>query len=287
MISSTLVNALSLLLLSAQHVRASTVKIGPSVKADTDFTVTIDTEGLDKWGGSERWSKFNVYLTLQLPNSAKTDSEVCVLVNGTDLGTLGGTKNVKPKIPADAAPDGAKVMASVLIYESDPYGNLTSGTRTSGKATFEGGKAEWAEFEKQGRSLLLPDRIPCTSYACVRECGVKHWDDIKEVKDVSAYESTYNCMSSCSGTTLDPWSDYVATYYGGDYYGTVNDTDSTSTTSVASASATASTTTSVSQTGTSASASASTSTDTGSASQLLAGNFGCVVAVMFAGLAML
>ncbi|CAH0050745.1 unnamed protein product [Clonostachys solani] len=283
MISSTLVNALGLLLIGAQHVRAaSTVNIASSVKADTEFTVTVNTEGLDKWGGSERWSKFNVYLTLRLPDTAKTEAQVCILANSTNLGSLSGTKSAKVKIPADAAPDGARVMASVIIYESDPYGNLTSGTRTSDRATFQGGNAKWAEFENQGRALWIPDYIPCTSYACARECGVKHWDDIKEVKDISAYENTYGCMTSCSGTTLEPWSDFVATYYGG----TVNDTDSASTTSAASASATASTTTSVSQTGTSASASSSTSTDTGAADKLLAGNFSLVVAVMLAGLAM-
>ncbi|KAK7215710.1 hypothetical protein V2G26_003713 [Clonostachys chloroleuca] len=285
MISSTLVNALSLLLIGAHHVQASTVRISSSVKADTEFTVSVDTDGLDKWGGSERWTKFNVYLTLQLHDNAKTEREVCVLANSTELGTLSGTKNPKVKIPADAAPDGAKIMASVLIYESDPYGNLTSGTRTSGKATFEGGKAKWAEFENQGRSLLLPERVPCTSYACVRECGVKHWDDFKEINSYDDYKTVYECMASCSGTTFDPWSDWVAPYYGGDYYGTVNDTDSASTTSAASSSATASTTTSVSQTGSSASAS-STSTDTGGTGQLLAGNFGSIVAVMLAGLAM-
>ncbi|CAG9975610.1 unnamed protein product [Clonostachys byssicola] len=283
MISSTLVNALSLLLIGAHHVRARTVRIGSSVKADTEFTVTVDTDGLNEWGGSDRWSKFTVYLALELPDKKKTTSEACVLANSTDLGSLSGTKSAKVKIPADAAPDGANVMASVLIYESDPYGNLTSGTRFSNTATFQGGKAKWAEYETSGSGIFLPERIPCTSYACVRECGVRHFtdEDVKKINSLADWKTMYECMASCSGTTFDPWSVWLA------QYGTVNDTDSASTTSAASASATASTTISISQTDSSASASASsTSTDTGAAGQLLAGNFGLVVAVMLAGLAM-
>ncbi|KAK1449979.1 hypothetical protein CPAR01_05364 [Colletotrichum paranaense] len=212
MISSTFLCPMGVLLAGASRALAfDRISIPTTVKADTDVEVTIQN---DIASGSKSFdagfTNYNLYLSTTPPGWGT--GPVCVLANGTKIDVT----SVKVKIPADAIPDGSDFKITAMEWNSDPTKDGPSGFEYSNDFSFSGGTGQWGKTELGGSTLGDMDRIPCTAYACARNCNDKYFEERNTTsEDPSVYKNTYECVAACPGTTFPSWDSIINDNGGG------------------------------------------------------------------------
>lgn len=199
-----------LLLISAHAAQASQSPLTAPKAIKADEEVSIKLAGANKYFDATIGAPdIRVFLALSPTRDLDT---VCYLVNSTDL----ADKELKIKIPASVAPDGAKIRLSVAKTMDDPAEpnpdnnnpDMPIGSRGyyhSDEIEFKGGKGVWSKPELEHyEPLFRSDDVPCTAYDCVRQCGAK---ELKEIVDMSMKElqPIYECMTACPGVTMKSW----------------------------------------------------------------------------------
>ncbi|KAK4540130.1 hypothetical protein LTR36_009795 [Oleoguttula mirabilis] len=147
-----------------------------TVAAGTSFNATFLNGSSDK---------YRVYLAAALTG---VNGPTCYLVNSTDL-----SSPVALNIPADAGPS------------ADYYSIAVSDLTTSQGATYSnafnltGGTGNYTEYELHlgGAPFWDADDLPCSSYACARQCAEASYP--ADLTDASAYNTMKSCMLNCSG----------------------------------------------------------------------------------------
>ncbi|KAK2010696.1 hypothetical protein LZ32DRAFT_374006 [Colletotrichum eremochloae] len=206
MISFTLLGPLGVLLAGASGAMAfDRISIPSTVKADTEVEVTIRNDLADGASSFDAgFTNYNLYLATTPPGWGT--GPVCLLANGTKIDVT----SVKVKIPADAVPDSADLKITAMEWNSDPNKDGPSGFEYSGDFTFSGGTGEWGKTELDGSLLGDMDRIPCSAYACARQCNDKYFEERNTTsEDPSVYKNTYECVAACPGTTFPSWDSII------------------------------------------------------------------------------
>lgn len=71
----------------------------------------------------------------------------------------------------------------------------------SNKFSFTGGTGNYSDYETHlnGDPFWDADSLPCTAYACARECADASYPD--DLTDSTAYDTMKKCINSCDGVT--------------------------------------------------------------------------------------
>ena len=110
--------------------------------------------------------------------------------------TLSATNNFT--IPAEVGPDATYYSIGVGEVDSDAD---SKDIDFSNRFTFTGGSANYSEYEKKlnGDPFWDADSLPCTAYACARECADASYPD--DLTDPKAYDTMKKCINTCPGVT--------------------------------------------------------------------------------------
>ncbi len=206
------------------------IAIPPTIAAGVNAEIEIDTSIFDPNSGS-------FYVSLATTPPGWGTGVACYLTNLTTITTSSSTLTVQ--IPADIGPSGIEYYSFLVeqyIDEDDDSDGYTGGYTDN--FLFTGGTGYWSEYELSGNIIASGIDLPCTAYACARNCSQAFYPS-DTGDDLNSYQSAYECIAACPGVDAVSWDEeeFYATATGDASY-----TASPSTTVTESAGETASST---------------------------------------------
>ncbi|KAK7718589.1 hypothetical protein SLS64_002546 [Diaporthe eres] len=160
--------------------QAVDVTVPITIAADTSFQVTAkDLDSNDK---------YRVYLAAALGGET---GPTCWLSNSTTLST---TSNFT--IPAEVGPSATYYSIGIGEVDGDE-----DDIDYSNKFTFTGGTGNYTKYETdlKGSPFWDANNLPCTAYACARECVDASYPE--DLTDSKAYDTMKACVNKCPGVT--------------------------------------------------------------------------------------
>jgi len=201
---------LTLSLLSLAH-SFDEIAVPSTIAAGTDAQLSIVNDiSIGSSSFDAGFADFRVYLSTTPPGWGS--GPVCWLVNSTKISTTEVTIN----IPASVGPDADTYMITTMEFNPDPDMDGPSGFQYTKDFSFTGGTGFWSEYETSGHGIGDADNIPCTAYACARNCSQAFYpanaadDDNDSNADITPYKNTYECVAACPGVTYESWDAVIA-----------------------------------------------------------------------------
>jgi len=118
----------------------------------------------------------------------KADGEAGYLVNSTSV-----SSPLDLTVPASVGPSGD--------YYSIAIADLTSGKTSTYSNHFNltGGTGQYTDYEQHlgGAPFWDANALPCSSYACARQCAQSSYPN--DLSDSSAYDTMKTCILNCPG----------------------------------------------------------------------------------------
>ncbi|KKY30966.1 hypothetical protein UCDDA912_g09087 [Diaporthe ampelina] len=167
---------------------ASLVILAQAVDVTVPVTIAAGTSFQLSAEDFDSNDKYRVYLAAALGGDT---GPTCWLSNST---TLSSTSNFT--IPAEVGPSASYYSIGVGEVDGD-----TDDIDYSNKFTFTGGTANYTEYETHlnGDPFWDADNLPCSAYACARECADASYPD--DLTDSTAYNTMKTCINKCPGVT--------------------------------------------------------------------------------------
>lgn len=142
----------------------------------------------------------------------------------TNSTTLAATSNLT--IPADVGPS-----ASYYSIGIGEVGGDQDDIDYSNRFTFSGGTGNYTKYETdlKGSPFWDADDLPCSAYACARECVDASYPD--DLTDSTAYNTMKACVNKCPGVTQTSQTEPAVTTSASASTGTSTSTSSSSSSS--------------------------------------------------------
>ncbi|KAK4502846.1 hypothetical protein PRZ48_006272 [Zasmidium cellare] len=153
--------------------------VAPSqVQAGQEIEVTFQDANDDQ---------YRVYLAASLAGS---NGPTCYLVNSTEL-----TDSVNVTIPSGVGPS--------ADYYSIGIADVTTGQKAtfSNRFNLTNATGEYSDYEDAlgGSPFWSADDLPCSAYACARDCAQASYP--ADLTDTDAYNKMKECILDCNGVT--------------------------------------------------------------------------------------
>ncbi|PPJ54270.1 hypothetical protein CBER1_06573 [Cercospora berteroae] len=151
----------------------------PNITAGEPFDITFK-------GAND--NTYRVYLAAAL---AGVNGPTCYLLNSTTL----TSPLTNLSIPASVGPSAS--------YYSIAIADLTTsqGATYSNRFTLSNTTGSYSDYENSlsGSPFWSPDQLPCTAYACARNCAMDSYPE--DLKEQEAFETMKECILECPGVS--------------------------------------------------------------------------------------
>jgi len=179
------------------------ISIASTVVANTTTNVTISNDLGSPHSFDSEYDSYRLYLSITPPGWA--EGPTCYLVNSSAIAVT--TQSVE--IPASIGENGEHYAIVAMEFNQDPDALGPSQFEYSGEFTLTNGTGQWSQYELYGAEIGNPNYLPCSAYNCARTCAQKFYPDNTDTTNATAYETTYNCIANCTGTSFPSWAAMV------------------------------------------------------------------------------
>jgi len=106
-------------------------------------------------------------------------------------------------VPSSVGPSGATYGVSIQLFQTD--GSKYSGKIQSDIFNLSSATGNWSNSQLSDYVLSSPDTIPCSSFACVKDCSDMVWTNNTNLSGAgeTGNSSVYrDCAEKCPGVTI-------------------------------------------------------------------------------------